>query len=207
MHWVAGIDEAGRGPIAGPVVAACVILPENHQIAGIADSKTLSEHTRTRLFDLITARAVAWSIGLASPAEIDEMNILQASLLAMRRALERLTVCPAEVWIDGPSCLQACPYPQKAVVKGDAKHEVIGAASILAKETRDRMMKEYDRLFPGYDFARHKGYPTPFHLQQIVQKGVCTIHRRTYAPVAHVLGTDLRQKHYEEIAYRSGKSH
>lgn len=200
MHWIAGVDEAGRGPIAGPVVAACVILPDRHEIAGITDSKALTEPTRERLFDLITARAVAWGIGLASPSEIDRMNILQASLLAMMRALERMMVCPAEVWIDGNRCLPVCPYPQKAIVKGDSKHEVIGAASILAKVMRDRVMTEYDRLFPGYGFAGHKGYPTPVHLQRIIERGVCMIHRRSYAPVAKVLGIDLRRKYRGQVS-------
>jgi ribonuclease HII len=189
MDWIAGVDEAGRGPIAGPVVAACVILPDRHKIVGITDSKALPEPARERLYSLITTHAIAWGVGIASPNEIDRLNILQASLLAMKRAMERMTVCPDELWIDGNRCLPLCPFPQKAIVKGDSKHEVIGAASILAKVVRDHVMKEYDRLFPGYGFARHKGYPTPAHLQRIQEIGVCAIHRRSFAPVAKVLAS------------------
>lgn len=203
MRWIAGVDEAGRGPIAGPVVAACVILPESHGIAGITDSKALPEHARERLFELITTRAVAWGIGIASPVEIDRLNILQASLLAMKRSLERIGVCPSQVWIDGTRCIPNCPFQQKAIVKGDSKHEVIGAASILAKVVRDRVMVEYDRLFPGYDFAGHKGYPTPSHLQRLHELGVCRIHRRSYAPVAELLGIELRRKYRGQVFMES----
>lgn len=186
--WVAGVDEAGRGPIAGPVVAACVVLPSDHAIEGIADSKCLTTARRQRLFTLIRDRAVALGIGLASPAEIDRLNILQASLLAMRRAVQRLPFRPALLLIDGNHCLPNYPFPQRAIVDGDATSEVIAAASILAKVVRDRLMEDYDRLYPLYGFARHKGYATPAHLHLLRHHGVSPLHRRSFAPVAELLG-------------------
>ncbi|MCX7925748.1 MAG: ribonuclease HII [Fimbriimonadales bacterium] len=182
--WIAGVDEAGRGPIAGPVVAACVALPPNHSITGIADSKQLSPAQRERLFIQIQREAVAWAIGVASPREIERLNILRASLLAMRRAVLSLNLIPQRVLIDGKFCIPNLQLPQQAIVNGDAQEECIAAASILAKVARDRMMTELDRLYPQYGFAQHKGYPTPMHLERLMRYGACPAHRRTYAPVA-----------------------
>jgi ribonuclease HII len=184
--WIAGVDEAGRGPIAGSVVAACVVLPPRHSITGIADSKQLSAVQRERLFAQIQREAVAWAIGVATPREIERLNILQASLLAMRRAVLSLSLTPQRVLIDGKFCIPNLNLPQQAVVDGDAQEECIAAASILAKVVRDRMMTELDRLYPQYGFAQHKGYPTPLHLERLRRYGACPAHRRTYAPVAQM---------------------
>lgn len=184
--WIAGVDEAGRGPIAGPVVAACVVLPPRHTLAGIADSKQLTPAQREALYAAITQRALAWAIGLASPREIERYNILQASLLAMRRAVLALPITPQRVLVDGKHAIPSLPLPQQAVVGGDALEESIAAASILAKVARDRIMRELDRLYPQYGFAQHKGYPTALHLQRLRMCGACPVHRRTYAPVAQL---------------------
>ena len=184
--WIAGVDEAGRGPIAGPVVAACVVLPPRHTLAGIADSKQLTPAQREALYDAITRHALAWAIGLASPREIERYNILQASLLAMRRAVLALPLIPQQVLVDGKHAIPNLPLPQQAVVGGDAREESVAAASILAKVARDRIMRELDRLYPQYGFAQHKGYPTALHLERLRQYGACPAHRRTYAPVAQL---------------------
>jgi ribonuclease HII len=184
--WIAGVDEAGRGPIAGPVVAACVVLPPRHTLAGIADSKQLTPAQREALYAAITQRALAWAIGLASPREIERYNILQASLLAMRRAVLALPLPPQRVLVDGKHAIPSLPLPQQAVVGGDALEESIAAASILAKVARDRIMRELDRLYPQYGFAQHKGYPTALHLERLRMYGACPAHRRTYAPVAQL---------------------
>jgi ribonuclease HII len=184
--WIAGVDEAGRGPIAGPVVAACVVLPPRHTLAGIADSKQLTPAQREALYAAITQRALAWAIGLASPREIERYNILQASLLAMRRAVLALPIPPQRVLVDGKHAIPSLPLPQQAVVGGDALEESIAAASILAKVARDRIMRELDRLYPQYGFAQHKGYPTALHLERLRLYGACPAHRRTYAPVAQL---------------------
>ena len=184
--WIAGVDEAGRGPIAGPVVAACVVLPPRHTLAGIADSKQLTPAQREALYAAITQRALAWAIGLASPREIERYNILQASLLAMRRAVLALPISPQRVLVDGKHAIPSLPLPQQAVVGGDALEESIAAASILAKVARDRIMCELDRLYPQYGFAQHKGYPTALHLERLRLYGACPAHRRTYAPVAQL---------------------
>ncbi len=184
--WIAGVDEAGRGPIAGPVVAACVVLPPRHTLAGIADSKQLTPAQREALYDAITRHALAWAIGLATPREIERYNILQASLLAMRRAVLALPITPQRVLVDGKHAIPNLPLPQQAVVGGDALEESIAAASILAKVARDRIMCELDRQYPQYGFAQHKGYPTPLHLERLRMYGACPAHRRTYAPVAQL---------------------
>jgi ribonuclease HII len=184
--WIAGVDEAGRGPIAGPVVAACVVLPPRHTLAGIADSKQLTPAQREALYAAITQRALAWAIGLASPREIERYNILQASLQAMRRAVLALPIPPQRVLVDGKHAIPSLPLPQQAVVGGDALEESIAAASILAKVARDRIMRELDRLYPQYGFAQHKGYPTVLHLTRLQMYGACPAHRRTYAPVAQL---------------------
>lgn len=184
--WLAGVDEAGRGPIAGPVAAACVVLPPRHSMTGIADSKRLTPAQRERLFRQIQQEAIAWAIGVASPREIERLNILQASLLAMRRAVLNLPLVPQRVLVDGKFCIPRLSLPQQAVVGGDAAEECIAAASILAKVARDRIMRELDRLYPHYGFEQHKGYPTPMHLERLMQFGACPAHRRTYTPVAQL---------------------
>ena len=180
---IAGVDEVGRGPLAGPVVAAAVILDPARPIVGLADSKKLSASQRERLAGEIRARSLAWALGRAEVAEIDRLNILQASLLAMQRAVAALPMAPTEVWVDGNRCPQlSCRC--KAIIKGDATVPVISAASILAKVTRDAELIELDRLYPHYAFARHKGYPTAMHLEALRRHGPCPEHRRSFAPVA-----------------------
>lgn len=184
---IAGVDEAGRGPLVGTVVAAAVILNPNNPIAGLNDSKKLSEKKREKLFIEIQEKALAWAIAEASPAEIDELNILQASLLAMRRAVEALQVQPDQVLVDGNKIPQGLNMPCEAVVGGDALHAEISAASILAKVTRDRQMLELDQKFPQFGFAKHKGYPTKAHFEAIALHGVTTEHRRSFGPVRKAL--------------------
>jgi len=183
---VAGVDEVGRGPLAGDVVTAAVILDPAHPIAGLADSKQLSEARREQLYELIIERALSWAIARASVTEIDSLNILQASLLAMHRAVQALPVQPGFVYVDGNRCPR-WEYAAQAVVKGDSKVACIAAASILAKVTRDREMLLLDQQYPGYGLARHKGYPSPAHLQALRQLGPSPIHRRSYRPVAELL--------------------
>jgi ribonuclease HII len=180
---IAGVDEAGRGPLAGPVFAAAVILDPGRPIRGLCDSKALTPVRREELALQIRERAAAWAIASADVAEIDSLNILQATLLAMRRAVDALAVVPTEVLVDGNQCpTLACPV--RAIVKGDRDVRVISAASILAKTARDALLCELDRAYPHYGFARHKGYPTPEHLDALERFGPCAIHRRTFAPVA-----------------------
>jgi len=183
---VAGVDEAGRGPLAGPVVAAAVILDELKPVRGLADSKLLSPARRERLFDEIRARALCCSVALASVEEIDGLNILQASLLAMRRAVEALRLTPRQVLVDG-NRVPVLAMPALAIVGGDARVQAISAASIIAKVHRDRLCLELDAAHPLYGFAAHKGYPTPEHLQALQTHGACAAHRRSYGPVRSVL--------------------
>lgn len=183
---VAGVDEAGRGPLAGPVVAAAVILDELQPIRGLADSKALTALRRDRLFDEIRAKALACSIAEASVEEIDRLNILHATLLAMRRAVDGLRLVPHKVLVDG-NRLPVLRMPAEAIVKGDAKVPSISAASILAKVHRDRWCTEMDARFPAYGFGAHKGYPTPEHLAALRAHGACELHRRSYAPVRQAL--------------------
>jgi ribonuclease HII len=183
---VAGVDEAGRGPLAGPVVAAAVILDDLKPIKGLADSKKLSPAKRERLFDEIRAKALCCSIALASAEEIDQLNILQATLLAMRRAVDGLRLRPQKVLVDG-NRLPTLPMLAEAVVQGDALIPAISAASILAKVHRDRLCAALHQEFPAYGFDRHKGYPTPAHLAALRTHGACHQHRRSYAPVKQVL--------------------
>lgn len=179
---VAGVDEAGRGPLAGPVVAAAVILDDQRQIEGLADSKVLSAARRQELAGLIRERALAWSIAMASVEEIDRLNILQASLLAMQRAVGGLSVAPAVALVDGNQ-KPALECEVRAIVRGDALVPAISAASILAKVVRDQLMQELDREFPEYGFARHKGYPTAAHLNALERYGPVAVHRQSFAPV------------------------
>lgn len=185
---VAGIDEAGRGPLAGPVVAAAVILDPARPIDGLADSKVLSEECRNDILPCIEDRALAWAVAWADAAEIDRLNILQATFLAMRRAIIGLPVRPAEVRVDGnrlPDLVFAGhAVSGQAVVGGDATVAAISAASILAKVYRDRVMRAYDRVFPDYGFARHKGYATREHVECITRYGPCQQHRRSFRPFA-----------------------
>ncbi len=180
---VAGVDEAGRGPLAGSVVAAAVILHETRPIAGLTDSKKLSAERRHMLEAEIKQHAMAWSIAEASHHEVDQINILQASLLAMRRALLGLKVMPELVLVDGNRLPRLESYQMRAIVKGDLYEPCISAASILAKQYRDRQMLELDRLYPQYQFARHKGYPTELHRKLLKQHGASPVHRRSFKPV------------------------
>ncbi|OJU86962.1 MAG: ribonuclease HII [Burkholderiales bacterium 66-5] len=183
---VAGVDEAGRGPLAGPVVAAAVILDPARPIAGLMDSKALSAVRREQLFDLIQARALAWHVAEASREEIDAINILQATLLAMRRAVQGLRLQPARVLVDG-NRLPLLAMPAEAIVKGDAKVAAISAASILAKVTRDRWCLGLHARWPQYGFDQHKGYGTAQHLAALAEHGACPEHRRSFAPVARAM--------------------
>lgn len=187
---VAGVDEAGRGPLAGPVMAAAVILDELHPIKGLADSKKLTARRREQLFDEIRAKALCCSVAQASVQEIDELNILQATLLAMRRAVEGLRLAPNLVLVDG-NRLPVLAMRAEAIVKGDALVAAISAASILAKVTRDRWCADYDQQYPQYGFAKHKGYGTAAHLAALQTHGACPEHRTTFRPVTEVLGRVL----------------
>lgn len=183
---VAGVDEAGRGPLAGPVSAAAVILDPNRPIPGIDDSKRLTPRMRESLEPRIQARALAWSVAWASAREIDQLNILQASLLAMRRAVATLEPRPVRVLVDGNRTTDfGCPA--RAIVGGDGLEPAIAAASILAKVARDRLMTQLDLDYPGYGFARHKGYPTAAHREALGRLGPCPEHRRSFAPVRDLL--------------------
>jgi len=183
---VAGVDEAGRGPLMGPVVAAAVILDDLHPIKGLADSKVLTALRRDKLYDEIRAKALCFSIAQASAAEIDEINILQATMLAMKRAVEGLRLKPAKVLVDG-NRIPTLVIVAEAIVGGDALVPAISAASILAKVWRDRWCQEMDLAYPHYGFASHKGYGTAEHLAALRQHGACPEHRRTFSPVAQVL--------------------
>jgi len=177
-----GIDEAGRGPLAGPVVAAAVILDGARPIRGLADSKVLAPERREELAVRIRERAIAWAVAEASVDEIDALNILQATLLAMRRAVERLQIAAEYALVDG-NCMPVLPIPGRTIIAGDALEKSISAASILAKTARDALMRTLDTQYPGYGFARHMGYGTPEHLNCLQRLGPCIIHRRSFAPV------------------------
>ena len=185
---ICGVDEAGRGPLAGPVFAAAVILDPAHPIAGLADSKELSARKREALAAEIRSRAVAWMVASASVEEIDSLNILQASLLAMQRAVGGLAVAPTEVLVDGLHCPRLT-LPVRSIVRGDATLASIAAASIIAKVERDAEMLALHRIHPWYGFDRHKGYPTASHLAALREHGVCAAHRRSFAPVRVLLAT------------------
>jgi len=182
IKWLAGVDEVGRGPLAGDVVTAAVILPANHGIEGLADSKVLSSRQRENLYLDIVGRALCWSVARATVEEIDRFNILQATLMAIRRAVMGLSQQPDFVAVDG-NRLPQWEYRGEAVVKGDGRVEVISAASILAKVVRDAEMKAFDVTYPGYGFAANKGYGTPQHLEALARKGPTAIHRRSFGPV------------------------
>ncbi|MBK8536523.1 MAG: ribonuclease HII [Candidatus Competibacteraceae bacterium] len=185
-HLIAGVDEVGRGPLAGPVVAAAVILDPARLITGLADSKILSPARREQLALEIRAKALAWALGRAEVDEIDRINILQASLLAMQRAVMALSIAPERVLVDGNRC-PALTCPCEAIIKGDATVPAISAASILAKVARDAELCQLHEQYPDYGFARHKGYPTAVHREALRRYGPCPEHRRSFAPVAAVL--------------------
>ena len=185
---VAGVDEVGRGPLAGAVVAAAVILDPDKPIAGLTDSKKLTEKKRDLLFDIIKRDALAWAIGRAEVEEIDTLNILHASMLAMKRAVEQLQPAAEFAQVDGNRCPNLL-IPSEAIVKGDLTVPCISAASIIAKVTRDREMEVLDKVYPGYGLAQHKGYPTQVHMDALKQLGPTVIHRRSFGPVAALLET------------------
>lgn len=183
---ICGVDEAGRGPLAGPVYAAAVILDPDHPIEGLADSKVLTEPRRRRLADQIRAQSLAWSVALATVEEIDQLNILRASLLAMQRAVESLKIVPGQLLVDGLHCPKTTIAAQ-AIVGGDASVPEISAASILAKTERDAEMLRLHERYPQYGFAKHKGYPTREHLAALGSHGACIVHRRSFGPVRRIL--------------------
>ena len=183
---LAGVDEAGRGPLAGPLVAAAVILDPQKHIDGLADSKVLNERKRDSLFEAIKIDTLSWSVGVATVEEIDKLNILQATLLAMQRAINGLAIQPDEVLIDG-NCLPKLLMPAQAIVKGDSKVKAISAASIVAKVVRDKIMVDYHNLYPDYAFQFHKGYGTKQHLKEIDKFGFLPIHRKSFNPLRTIL--------------------
>lgn len=180
MQYVCGVDEAGRGPLAGPVCAAAVILPDNCVIEGLNDSKKLSEKKRELLYDIITEKALAFSIAFGTLEEIEEYNILEATFIAMNRAVNSLNIKPDYVLVDGNRVPKGMEIPCETVIKGDSKSCSIAAASILAKVTRDRLLLEYDEKYPGYGFKKHKGYGTKEHYEAIKKLGVCKVHRLSF---------------------------
>lgn len=188
--WICGVDEAGRGPLVGSVVAGAVVLDPNQPIIGLRDSKKLSPARREQLYAEIMQKAQAWGVGQASPSEIDTLNILQATMLAMRRAIEalseRLGEWPSKALIDGNRC-PILPIASEAIIKGDAKEPAISAASIIAKVTRDQQMQALHTQYPQYGFNQHMGYPTEVHMQALKQYGPCEEHRRTFAPVRDLI--------------------
>ncbi len=190
LIWVCGVDEAGRGPLVGSVVAGAVVLDPSNPIQGLKDSKKLTSARREFLYEQIIEKAKAWGLGEASPAEIDEINILQATMLAMRRAIEdlvnRLGAWPDKALIDGNRCPEL-PIAAEAIIKGDTKVPAISAASIIAKVTRDRQMQILHEQHPQYGFAQHMGYPTEVHFAALQQYGACAEHRRSFSPVRKVL--------------------
>ncbi|HET7845302.1 MAG TPA: ribonuclease HII, partial [Xanthomonadales bacterium] len=212
MKWIAGVDEAGRGPLAGPVVVAAVVLDPNRRVRGLADSKVLAEDVREKLYEKIVRTALAYHVVAIEVEEIDRINILQATLAGMARALAALVPTPTKALFDGNMLPRELCCPAKAVVDGDAIHGCISAASILAKVTRDRLMRALDDEFPGYGFAAHKGYSTPEHFEALNRLGPCPQHRKSFAPVrrliepdlfdgladSKVLAEDVREKLYEK---------
>ena len=190
LIWICGVDEAGRGPLVGSVVAGAVVLDPDHPIEGLKDSKKLTPARREFLYEQIIEKSKAWGVGEASSAEIDDINILQATMLAMRRAIEdlsdRLGHWPDKALIDGNRCPEL-PIPAEAIIKGDSKEPAISAASIIAKVTRDRQMQALDRRHPQYGFAQHMGYPTEAHFAALKEFGACDEHRRSFSPVRKVL--------------------
>ena len=180
MKYVAGIDEAGRGPLAGPVVVASVILPADSMIEGINDSKKISESKREKLYDVILQEAVSYGIGIITQEEIDEINILQATKKGLHESIQKMEIKPNVILVDALTGIDTLGIPYKSIIKGDAKSYSIGAASIIAKVTRDRIMREWDKIYPEYGFAGHKGYGTAKHIEAIKKYGLTPIHRKTF---------------------------
>ena len=185
-NLIAGVDEVGRGPLVGAVVTAAVILDPANPIQGLMDSKKLTEKKRNALYDEIKEKALCWAIGRAEPEEIDKLNILWATMKAMERAVAGLSITPDMVFVDGNRCPNL-PMASQAVIKGDSLVQEISAASILAKVTRDREMEQLDKLYPDYGFAKHKGYPTAFHMEKLASLGATPYHRKSFAPVKRAL--------------------
>lgn len=180
VNYICGIDEAGRGPLAGPVVVGAVIMPKNSMIEGVNDSKKVSEKKREKLYELITNEAIAYSVGIVDQTIIDDINILNATKKALTESIMDLSVKPDLIMVDALNKINTCEIPYISVIKGDAKVYSIACASIIAKVTRDRMMYEYDKIYPVYGFAKHKGYGTAFHINAIKENGLCMIHRKTF---------------------------
>ena len=180
VEYICGIDEAGRGPLAGPVVVGAVILPKDSFIEGINDSKKISEKKREKLFDLITEEAIAYSVGIVSQNTIDEINILNATKLGVKIALEELKIKPDMIMIDALKGMDTLGIPYMSIIKGDAKCYSIAAASIVAKVTRDRLMRQWDEVYPVYGFSKHKGYGTKEHIEKIKEYGPCILHRKSF---------------------------
>ncbi len=180
VKYIAGIDEAGRGPLAGPVVVGIVILPKDSMIEGVNDSKKVSEKKREKVYEEIIKEAIDWGVGICDQNEIDDINILQATKLALTRAIESLKTKPDLILVDALTNIDTKGIPYRSIIKGDAKEYSIAAASIIAKVTRDRMMYEYDKIYPQYGFAGHKGYGTAKHIAAIKENGPCMIHRKTF---------------------------
>ena len=180
VKYICGIDEAGRGPLAGPVVVGAVILPADSLIEGVNDSKKISEKKRERVFEEIVNTAISYSTGIVDQKTIDEINILNATKLAVKKAIESLEIKPDLILVDALTNIETFGIPYKSIIKGDAKEYSIAAASIIAKVTRDRMMLEWDKVFPEYGFAKHKGYGTAAHIQALKENGPCMLHRKTF---------------------------
>ena len=180
VKYICGIDEAGRGPLAGPVVVGAVIMPKDSMIEGVNDSKKISEKKREELYELITKEAISYSVGIMDQTVIDDINILNATKKALTESIKGLTVKPDIIMVDALNKIDTCGIPYISVIKGDAKVYSISCASIIAKVTRDRMMYEYDKVYPVYGFAKHKGYGTAFHINSIKENGLCMIHRKTF---------------------------
>jgi ribonuclease HII len=180
VKYIAGIDEAGRGPLAGPVVVASVILPENSMIEGVNDSKKVSENKREKLYDIILEEAISYGIGIIYQDEIDDINILQATKKGLTTAIRQMEIKPNIIMVDALTGIDTLGIPYKSIIKGDAKCYSIAAASIIAKVTRDRIMREWDKIYPEYGFSSHKGYGTAKHISAIKEYGPCPIHRRTF---------------------------
>ena len=180
MNYVCGIDEAGRGPLAGPVVVGAVVLPRNSFIEGINDSKKISEKKREQIYETITKEAISYGVGIVSQEQIDDMNILNATKLGLTMALKELSVKPDLIIVDALNKIDTLGIPYISMVKGDAKVYSVAAASIIAKVTRDRMMQEWDSIYPAYGFAKHKGYGTAFHIEAIKENGLCVLHRKSF---------------------------
>lgn len=180
INYICGIDEAGRGPLAGPVVVGAVIMPNDSFIEGVNDSKKISESKREKLYDIITEEAIAWGVGIVNQKEIDEINILNATKKALTMALESLEIKPELILTDALDNINTLGIPYKSFIKGDAKIYSISAASIIAKVTRDRIMREYDEIYPEYGFSKHKGYGTAQHISAIKEYGICDLHRRSF---------------------------